>query len=296
MAPGATEGGDRKVARSFVRFPLAFLLGVLVPSGVFAQANMGPAGESGRVRRVGLSFGFFLPSYNTDLLVSGPDGDGTGVDLEDDLGFAASDAVFRFDGLLRLADRHHLGFSWITLDRDSSKVIEEEIAWDDVIFQLGSQVKAFFDFDIYKVHYRYTAFRRGTVDLGLGGGISYMSFHFGASGLARLAGEDEERYFEASRESNVDVPVPALGADVRWAIRPDLFLLGNIAYLRGSYDGRKARYSDTIVALIWYPWNNVGFGAMYNWFKITYQDESREFRGRFDYRYSGPVVSLNLVF
>ncbi len=50
------------------------------------------------------------------------------------------------------------------------------------------------------------------------------------------------------------------------------------------------------MVLIWYPWNNVGFGAMYNWFKITRQDESRDLRGRFDSRYSGPVVSLNLVF
>ncbi len=35
---------------------------------------------------------------------------------------------------------------------------------------------------------------------------------------------------------------------------------------------------------------------MYNWFKVSCEDNAREFRGRFDYRYSGPVVALKLAF
>jgi len=282
--------------RSMLRVARCCLVVLVLPCVAAAQATMGPDDPGGGRKRVALSFGFFLPSYNTDLLVSVGDGTGTGVDLEDDLGFRASDSVIRFDGLFRLADRHHLGFSWLSLDRSSTKAIEEEITWEDVTFAAGAEVNAFFDFDMYDLHYRYTVLRNRKLDVGLGGGLSYMVFDFGASGWARISTDEEEMYFEASRETTVRVPVPAIGADARWELRRNLLLVGNIAYIKGSYDQQKARYSNLTGALLWFPWNNVGFGLMYNWFKVTYEDHSREFTGRFDYRYSGPVLSLSLAF
>ena len=69
-----------------------------------------------------LSLGVFLPYYNTDAQINSPNDNGTGVDLEDDLGFKANDSVVRFDGLFRISRRHQVGFAWFRLDRASMKI------------------------------------------------------------------------------------------------------------------------------------------------------------------------------
>jgi hypothetical protein len=133
-------------------------------------------------------------------------------------------------------------------------------------------------------------------ELGIGMGISYMAFDFGLQGQARIVGEGEDETIEAIWRRSPDFPVPALGVTARWAVRSNLFIGGDLSYVRGSYDQQKARYSDLNLSINWFPWRNVGFGLMYNWVKIYYEDHGHSFTGRFDYRYAGPVLALNLVF
>jgi len=243
-----------------------------------------------------LSFGFFLPDYNTDAQISSPDHEGTGVDLEKDLGFKANDSVFRFDGLFRISKRHQVGFSWFRLNRSTNKTIEKDISWDDYDFMAGVTLRGHFNLDLYKVHYRYMIIQRKRLEFGIGGGISYMALDFGLAGKAWITDGEQEKAVEADWSKSPGIPVPAVGIEVRWAILGNLFLAGDISYLKGSYDHQDARYSDMIVALNWFPWRNVGFGLMYNWVKVTYQDHGKHFTGRFDYRYAGPVLALNLIF
>jgi len=243
-----------------------------------------------------LSFGFFLPDYNTDARISSPDHEGTGVDLEKDLGFKADDSVFRFDGIFRISKRHQIGVSWFSLNRSTTKTIEKEISWDDYTFDVGVNIRGRFDMDLYKVRYRYMVIQRPRVELGIGGGMSYMAFDFGLAGKAWISEGDELESVEADWNKKPGFPVPSIGADIRWAILGNLFLSGDISYIRGSYDDQEARYSDMIAAINWFPWRNVGFGLMYNWVKIMYQDRGKYFTGRIDYRYAGPVVALNLIF
>ncbi|HHQ48647.1 MAG TPA: hypothetical protein ENK19_07160 [Acidobacteria bacterium] len=246
--------------------------------------------------RWAISLGFFLPYYNTDARVSSPEHEGSYVDLEDDLGFKADDSVFRLDGLFRISKRHHLKLTWFSLNRTSSKSIEEQINWDDYVFDVGVNVRGRFDMDLYKLVYRYMILEGSRLEFGVGAGISYMAFDFGLGGQAHIVGEEGEETFEATWRRSPDIPVPALGATARWAARDNLFIGGDISYLRGSYDQQKARYSDLNLAINWFPWRHVGLGLMYNWVKIYYEDHGHSFTGRFDYRYSGPVLAVNLIF
>ncbi len=246
--------------------------------------------------RVILAFGFFLPSFNTDVQINSGNGNGTGVDLEDDLGFKADESVFRFDGLYRVSRRHQVGFSVFRLDRNSTKNIEEQIVWDDLIFDVGVDVKGHFNVDVYKLQYRYLVLQGSLLAVGIGGGLNLMEFDFGLQGQARIAGNGQEGIAERTWCTSPLVPVPSLGATVRWAIAGNLFLGGSIDYLQGSYGRHEARYSDLLFSLNWFPFKNVGFGVIYDMVKITYQDKGDRFRGRFDYRYSGPVLSLNIIF
>ncbi|NOZ95971.1 MAG: hypothetical protein GXP47_14710 [Acidobacteria bacterium] len=278
------------------RGALVFTILLAIPATAAAQVFKDVPSIGAIQDRVVLSFGFFLPSFNTDARIDSADGDGTGVDLEDDLGFKANDSVFRFDGLYRLSRRHQIGLSIFKLDRSSTKTIEDQIVWDDLIFDVGVDVRAHFNLDVYKLQYRYLALQGSRLAVGVGGGLNLMELDFGLRGQARIAGDGQEGNVERTWSTSPLIPVPSVGATVRWAILGNLFLGGSVDYLKGSYDRQEARYSDLLFSLHWFPFKNVGFGVMYDVVKITYQDNGNRFRGRFDYRYSGPVLSVNVIF
>ena len=243
-----------------------------------------------------LSFGFFLPGFNTNALVSSPTHDGSAIDLEDDLGFKAHDSVYRFDGLFRITNRHQVGFCWYNINRNSSKTIDRDIVWDDYLFNVGETLQGYFDLNLFKVRYRYMILRRSALKFGIGGGISYMDFNVGLSGQGWISSGESQIPIDAHWRQHVALPVPSVGADLRWMILDNLFLIGDIQYVRGSYDDQEARHSDLNISLNWFPWRHVGFGLMYNAFKLTYQDHGHYFKGRFDYSYRGPIIALNLTF
>jgi len=246
--------------------------------------------------RFTIGLGFFLPSFNTNALVSSPDIPDSGVDFEDDLGFKADDSVFRFDGRWRISGKHNLAFSYLSLKRDSNKEIQREISWEDLIFDVGVKLSGKFDYSLYKVVYQYQFVQNETWELGVGGGMSFMDFRFGVAGEARVAGEDMDETRQASWEKSFLFPVPALTINASWAVMPNLYLSGLAEYLAGSYDKQKAAYSDLNFSLTWYPWKNVGFAVFYDFFKIKYEDYGKEFTGRIDYRYKGPGFRVNLIF
>ncbi len=246
--------------------------------------------------RFTIGVGFFLPSFNTNALVSSPDIPGSGVDFEDDLGFKADDSVFRLDGRWRIAGKHNLAFSYLSLKRDSSREIWKEIHWEDLIFDVGVKLSGKFDYSVYKVVYQYQIIRNETWELGVGGGLSFMDFSFGVAGEARVVGEDVDETRQASWEKSIFIPVPALTVNASWAVMPNLYLSGLAEYLSGSYDKQKASYSDLNFSLTWYPWKNVGFAVFYDFFKIKYEDHGKEFTGRIDYSYKGPGVRVNFIF
>jgi len=274
---------------------------LLMVAVLFSLAAM--AGEKKEIPSIGdihdrwlLSLGVFLPYYNTDAQINSSNDAGTGVDLEDDLGFKANDSVFRLDGLFRISRRHQVGFTWFRLDRTSAKSIEKQIEWDDLIFDVGVDLKSHFNVDVYQLRYRFLVIQGTRLAVGVEGGVNLMNFDFGLEGQGRIAGDGEEETYQRAWSTSPLVPVPSLGVNARWAILGNLFLGGSLNYLKGSYDEQEARYSDLFFSLNWFPWHHVGFGIMYDMVKITYQDHGREFHGRLDYRYSGPVLALNIIF
>ena len=281
---------------SIRRVPLFVLLFVFaVPAATLAGG--GGAESPGAIHdRFTIGLGFFLPSYNTNTLVSAPEIPGSGVDLEDDLGFKADDSVFRLDGRWRISGRHNLAFTYLSLQRGSDKEIQTEIHWEDLVFDVGVRLRGNFDVDLYKVVYHYQLIQNETWEMGVGAGVSFIDFRFGVAGEARVVGGDVDETRQASWEKSVLVPVPALNVNASWALLPNLYLSGLAEYLRGSYDGKEAIYSDMNFAVTWYPWKNVGFAAFYDFFKIMYQDNGQDFTGRVDYRYKGPGLRVNFVF
>lgn len=84
---------------------------------------------------------------------------GTDVDFENDLGFDASDSVFRIDGNFQFNEVHRIDFSAFDLSRSASKQIQQDIEWDGDIYPIDTVVNAGLDMTIFKLSYTWSFMR-----------------------------------------------------------------------------------------------------------------------------------------
>ena len=76
-----------------------------------------------------------------------------------------------------------MDFSWFGFDRDSTTRIGTEIPLPQELgggtIPVGTTIDSIFDFDIYKLKYRYSVFLDDRIDLNLGTGLYVMPIEYG---------------------------------------------------------------------------------------------------------------------
>lgn len=93
-----------------------------------------------------LQLGMFDFESDTTIRIDGST-PGTEVDLERELGFGDKSS-FRLDGAWRFLPRQKVRFMWFSNSRDATRTLEEEIIWDDEIYEIGVEVDAELDLDM----------------------------------------------------------------------------------------------------------------------------------------------------
>lgn len=112
-------------------------------------------------------FGYVIPGYN-DVAV--PGNGGTRFSLVDDLK-AKNFEAFRFQYEHAFPGKHWVRVLAAPLTLRSRGVIAEEIEFNGVSFSSGSFVKAAFEFNSYRLIYRYTIFESDSLEFAFGGAL-----------------------------------------------------------------------------------------------------------------------------
>ncbi len=99
----------------------------------------------------------------------------------------------------------------------------------------------------------------------------------------------------SSESRSLTAPIPAIGALVRYTILPGLLVGGKIRGVSATIDNIKASVVEGRATLDYYPWKNVGFSAGYDYMDINVTKESDP-TTQLEYRYSGPMLYVSLVF
>jgi hypothetical protein len=261
---------------------------------IFDQTYLDNKGLSDRFT---LNIGSFITTISTNAEASG-DAGGEEVDLEDDLGLRPDIGEFRLSAEWRLARKHALTFGYWGTRRDAETTLEEDIEWDDVIYPVSATLRTESAFDSLKLGYRYSFVNNGTVDFGASIGFSVLQFKFALEGEAEIIGPGGPIGTEQRREEeDLIAPVPVVGLNVEWALRPRLFLRGGLEYFKANYEEYTGELLDGIVGLDWFPWKHVGFGAAYNYVTVQLTKEGgvlEEFS--VDYNYDGVFAYLRLAY
>lgn len=148
-------------------------------------------GQAARIDdRFYLSISAFKPRINTTLQVDVPGlpGDGTVIDMENDLGMADSEWLPAFEAGARLGNRFRIEAEYYRLSRSSSFDLRRDIVWEDVTYSAGVKVDSSFDTTVYRGTLGYSFVKTPEWELGADLGAHVTEFAASISGAGSVNG------------------------------------------------------------------------------------------------------------
>ena len=247
--------------------------------------------------RHSINFGLFLTDLETSLRLGA--GIGVDVDVEKALELDTSLSVFRLDGQWRFSDnlRHRLDFSWLSFHREASRVLDEEIRFEDkegneIVLEIGQKVKSRFNMDFYRIAYSYSFIQDNRIDLAFSTGlyVAPIDTSIEASGIAESKGKGE---FTA--------PLPTIGLRLDIALTPKWFVRYQTNLLYLTIDTFTGSILQSTAALEYKAWNHVSFGLGFDTMRIKIKSEGEDypnidFTGTVEFQYTGLMVYTKINF
>ncbi len=276
------------------------LAAALATLGLAAGQGAAEAGDPdnpfGRGKRdiVSVSVGGFLTSFNTTARVDSDQvsGSGTEVDLEDDTSLDREQSDLRLDGYWRFARKHRLEFGVFSLRRNANRVIDRQIEFGDTVFDVNGSLSSEFSTDLLKLAYKYSFVRNPRVDAGISFGLSTYKASVSLSGFGTV-GTQTGTF--SQEEEEVYAPVPLVGAHAEVKLGGDWYFKGSLEYFGVRVSDVEASLTDARADFHWYPFEHFGFGAGYNWVRLSYTNVSST-TVDLQYTYDGVMAYGTYVF
>ncbi|HEX7813532.1 hypothetical protein [Dyella sp.] len=213
------------------------------------------------------------------------------VNLEDALGFNDHKTVPRARLDLLLGEHQGLSFDYYTIDRDRSKTLNENVNFGGNDFLASARVKGKLDFDFGSAAYRWW-FGTGSDVFGVGLGAAYYGVHARISGEATAEGQTAQA--TGSYSDNAWAPMLQLGW--RHAFSDHLRMYIDASGVKKNGSDLGGHIYNGALGVEWFPWQNVGFGAEYNYTRIKLHQDHHNFDDSLDMKLNGPSAYVRFRF
>jgi hypothetical protein len=249
-----------------------------LPRAAFAQPTEG--GE-----RASIMLGAFVTDRQSSTRLDSDTGDGTNIDMEDDLGLESSTNVARLGGYVWLGKRHRLDGGYFDLSRSATVPVEETIEFGDETFQVNTVIETQSDLTIIKADYTFAVLARDRGWLGVTAGlyIAETTLSINQATLGRAETED------------VTAPLPVFGLRGDYAINDHITLRGAVQLFAFEAEDVDGRFSDFYVGADYGFGKRMAVGLAYNRVSMNLGAvEDRGFDARLDWGYDGMLLYFKL--
>ena len=227
--------------------------------------------------RIRLIVGGYFPKIDSQIRISNNQGQGTLIDLEDDLGLDDSVASLRIQGHYRFNPEHRFIYSFADVSRDASNVVKRDIIFDDKVFPAGSLVAADFSIQLFKLLYAYSFFQNNKIDLSFSTGI--VGFDLDAKLDSPLVEREEDSSF---------LPLPVVGLRGMYAYNKKLVMTADIDYFKINEDNAEAEVIDWSLAIEYDVFKRIALGLAYGRFNLD--GEKKDDNDKFDFDIEGLFI------
>jgi hypothetical protein len=222
--------------------------------------------------------GAFITDRESNTRFDSDAGDGTEIDMEDDLGLESSTNVARLGGYVWLGRRHRLDGAYFDLSRSASIPIQETIDFGDETFVIDTVLNTEADLTIVKADYTFAVLAKDRGFLGVTAGlyIAESGFALSQPTLGRAESED------------VTAPLPLFGLQGDYAVNDRITLRGAMQWFAFETDELDGRLTDFYVGADYGFGQRMAVGLAYNRVSMNIgAAEDGGFEGRIDWGYDG---------
>lgn len=212
-----------------------------------------------------------------------------GTDVQEDLRLSESDSsgslLFRW----RFGEKWSFWTQYFELDSTYGAVLEEDVEWQDLVFEEGSFINAGFDISVWRLVFGRTFHTGPRHEFGLGVGAHWMEIGAFIEGDIRTSlGDTEFRRGDARAE----FPMPNIGGWYNYSWSRNWMVQARIDWLQVSIDEYSGGLLNTQVGIDWRPFEYVGFSLFYNDFRLDGDVDRSDWRGSVEYETNGPGASM----
>jgi len=255
---------------------LSCVVGVaqLVPLAASAQ----PTADR---ERASIMVGAFITDRQSNTRFDSDAGDGTDLDMEDDLGLESSTNAARIGGYVWLGRRHRLDGAYFDLSRTATIPIRETIDFGDETFEINTALTTESNLKIIKADYTFAVLAKDRGFLGVTAGlyIAESGFALSQPTLGRAESED------------VTAPLPLFGLRGDYAVNDRITLTGAAQVFAYSTDELDGHLTDFYVGADYGFGKRMAVGLAYNQVSMNIGAEKDSgFDGRLDWGYDGFVL------
>jgi hypothetical protein len=262
VTPQVPSAGDELSLAAEIGAPASTASDFSTPAqGPAEQAS--PANYRNMYRRAGLSAGAaFYGNFDTTIQVSGDQGAGATLDLEDLLGLDDDNQIARFDGFYSFSPRHRIDVSVYDIRRNGTNTVGEDFQVGQVVIPAG-EVHTSLDTMIVKAAYRYNFVADTRTAIGASFGLHTMGIDFGV----------ESTEFEVSESFGVTAPLPVIGLHGEYALGERWKLLASAEFFQIDLGFAQGFLEDTRLALEHDLFDHFGWGLAFNGFQLNAEFE-----------------------
>ena len=261
---------------------------------IFLSANQALAGEESPVGKDNfkLSLGGFFPAIDSQVRIDSKEfGQGTDIDIEDDLGFDENVELGRIEAYWRFKPKHRLYLGYYGFDRDTLHILEEEIEWDDKTYVIGAELYSEWTVNFIYGSYAYSFFQGEKWELSGSLGLYYLNTKLLVKGTARIEdGGEGEVSDEVEDEASLDLPIPLFGLKAEYYFTPKWRALIGVSYFTISIDEWDGSVFDFSANLEYLFHKNFGIGLGYLYFESDVERDREKRVSHLDYMYQGVQV------
>jgi len=230
--------------------------------------------------------GFHAASKTSLFINSSMLGKGTTIDPEEALGIDEKKIIPRAEVIFNPGKRHEIGFTYWTIRRSNTRILDRDIQFGDATFSKNSSVTSKFNTTNYALTYRFSIFVDQHWDAGASIGGKIIDFDTRIN--ANLNGNSY------SKKNRTYAPVPLLGIHGGYKSGKHFIARGTAEFFTLNISEWDFSMIDARIGMEYYPIRHLGIGIDYHFFDTRIDKvPSGKLDGQFKYRFN--AVSLYLA-
>lgn len=212
------------------------------------------------------------------------------IDFESSIGLDDKPDLFMLELGWRFGKKWGVGLQYFRSERDARKTLQEEIEWEDLIFEAGVDLFGKSEVSVTRLVFSRQLLEDGPHRFALGAGVHLLDLEIELSGIATLA--DQSREFRTSVVS-ASAPIPNIGAWYRYSPSENWLLGFRADWFSAEVDDIDGHIWNVLAGVNYRVSDHFGIGLAYQYFELDSKIKETNWAGRVETKFNGPALQLS---